>query len=189
MENMADSVLAWSALAIALVWSVGAYNRLVRLRTQVIVAFAVLDGRLAHYLALTDEYLKEASGLALAQAVATPQGGDPATVWVGLQGAGTQFEASLKVARRKPLDAAAMAALQTAHVTLHGSWLRVQDESRDYRNLLRPSVQPGWTENALLVTQASAGFNRVVLAHNAAIGQFPALLLANVFGFRPAGCL
>lgn len=186
---MTDYVAVWAVLAVTLFWSVGAYNRLMRLRAHAVAAFAALDGRLAHYLALVDECLKEASGLALAQAVAAPRAGDPSTVWMGLQGAGTQFEASLKVARRQPLDAAAMAALQTAHATLQVAWMRVQDECRDYRNLLHPSTRPGWTENALLVNEGTAEFNRHVLAYNAAVTQFPALVLASLFGIRPAGRL
>lgn len=177
------------SLALLLFWSVGAYNRLVRLRGQALAAFALLDAHLARYIELVDEHLKAASGLALAQAVAAPRGAGTATAWAGLQGASTQFEASLRVAHKQALDAGAMAALQTAHATLQMSWTRVQDECRAYQDLLSPTGQHRWAENTRLVHQAIAGFNRAVLAYNAAVTQFPALLLAYMFSFRPAGCL
>ena len=186
---MTDTVIVWIVLAVGLFWSVGAYNRLMRLRAQAIAAFSALDPHLSNYVVLVDEQLKAASGLALAQAVAAPRGAGPATAWAGLQGASTQFEASLRVARKQALDAGAMAALETAHATLQMSWARVQEECRDYQDLLSPLGQQQWAENARLATHAIAGFNSAVLAHNAAVTQFPALLLAYLFSFRPAGCL
>jgi LemA protein len=183
------SVWMWGALALVLFWGVGAYNRLVRLRAQAGGQFAVLEARLRHYLVLADDHLREASGLAQAQAVAAPQGSAHSLVWMGLQGARTQFEASLVAAARKPLDAPTMAALQTAHSTLHVAWLRVQDECRLYPELLQTSLEPGWTDNARLVALATTDFNQAVLAYNAAVAQFPAVVLAQVFGFRTAGCL
>ena len=187
---MTDTEIAWVVvLAVALFWSVGAYNRLMRLRALALAAFSALDRHLGHYVVLVDEHLKAASGLALAQAVAAPRSAGPATAWAGLQGASTQFEASLRVARKQVLDAGAMAALQTAHATLQMSWARVQEEGRDYQDLLSPKGRQQWTENARLATHAVAGFNHAVLAYNAAVTQFPALVLAYLFSFRPAGCL
>lgn len=186
---MTGTHIVWTALVLALVWSVGAYNRLMRLRARVRAAFAVLDGHLGQYIVLADDHLKAASGLDLAQAVAAPRSAGPATVWAGLQGAGTQFDASLRVARKHVMDANAMAALQTAHATLEMSWERVQQECRDYRQLLAPMGRDQWVENARMVKQAMSHFNRTVLAHNAAITEFPALLLAYLFSFRPAGCI
>ena len=186
---MTDPVIAWMVLAVVLFWSVGAYNRLMRLRALAIAAFAALDEHLGHYIVLVDDQLKAASGLALAQAVAAPRSAGPATAWAGLQGASTQFEASLRVARKQALDAGAMAALQTAYATLQMSWARVLEECRSYQDLLAPMGQPRWTENTRLASHAMAEFNRAVLAHNAAITQFPALVLARLFSFRPAGCI
>lgn len=184
-----NSLWSWCLLALVLFWGVGAYNRLVRLRGHASAQFAVLEARLRHYLDLADDHLREASGLAQAQAVAAPQGSAHSLVWIGLQGARTQFEASLTACARKPLDAPTMAALQTAHATLNLAWLRVQDECRLYPQLLHSSLEPGWTDNARLVALVTADFNQAVLAHNAAIAQFPAVVLAQVFGFRAAGCL
>jgi len=184
-----ESLLPWGCGAVLLFWAVGAYNRMVRLRSQTMASFGTVHARLRHFLDLADDHLREASGLAQAQALAAPQGAVHAQVWMGLQGARTQFEVSLAAALRKPLDAPTIAALQTAHATLQVAWLRVQDECRLYPQLFVSALEPGWTDNARLVAMATAEFNAAVLAHNAAVGQFPALVLAQIFGFRAAGCL
>ena len=186
---MTPSWIVWITLALALFWAVGAYNRLVRLRAHAIAGFGVLDGHLSSYITIVDEHLKAASGLALAQAAATPPRARPATVWAGLQGSSAQFEASLRVARKRPLDAGAMAALQTASATLQMSWSRVREECRDDQDLLSPAGERTWAENTHNANHASAEFNRAVLAYNAAVTQFPALVLAYLFSFRPAGCI
>ena len=186
---MTDQVVAWLVLAVLVFWSVGAYNRLVRLRSQAITAFGVLDRHLGHYLVLVDEHLKDASGPAPAVTLAPGAAITSTSALAGLHGASSQFDVCLRVARKQALDAGAMAALQTAHTTLQMSWQRVLQE---YRACPDPQVPPGhplWTENTRLAAQAVAEFNRAVLAHNAAIRQFPALLLARLFSFRPAGCL
>ncbi len=183
-----DSALLWLALAVALFWSVGAYNRLVRLRSLAIAAFQVLDARLGNYIVLVDTHITASATInTLAQQPFHPATSTP--VWAGLLGARTQFEASLRVVRRRALDAGAMAALQTAHGTLQAAWARVLAHDRDQAELLPASCGAQWDDNSRLVSHAMAEFNRAVLDHNAAITQFPALLLARIFGFRPAGCL
>ena len=106
-----------------------------------------------------------------------------------LLAASSQFDASLRVARKQALDANGIAALQTALAVLQAAWQRVVEKSLDHQHLLPSTYQSQWAENNQLVSHASAGFNRAVLAYNAAIAQFPALLMARLFAFRPAGCL
>ena len=187
--DMTPSWIGWITLALALFWAVGAYNRLVRLRAQAIAGLVALDGHLSQYIAIVDDLLKTASSLAPAQAAATPRDANPATAWAGLQGASTQFEASLRVARKRALDAGAMAALQTALTTLQVSWSRVCEECRYPQDLVSPTGERLWAENTHHTKHASAEFNRAVVAYNAAVTQFPALLLAYLFSFRPAGCI
>ena len=186
---MTDTLIAWITLPCLLFWSVGAYNRLRRLRAKALVAFAALDAHFAQYIALVDEHLKAASGLTLAQAVAASREADPATAWAGLQGASTQFKASLRVVRKQALDAGAMAELQTAHTTLQMSWERVRRECRAYQALLTSMGEQRLMDNARLASRAMGEFNQAALAYNTAIAQFPAVVLAQLFSFRPAGSL
>lgn len=186
---MKTTLVVWLVMALAVFWVVGAYNRLIRLRAQAIAAFAALDAPLNRYVELAESLGQAASGLALAQAVAAPRGADAATAWAGLQGASTQFEMSLKVARKRVLDAGAMAALQTALSTLQVSWARVESQCRETLDLLAPLGSGQWTENVQASRHAIEEFNRAAEAYNAAIRQFPAVLLAYAFSLPPAGPL
>lgn len=181
---MTDLLPLWWVLALTLFWSVGAYNRLVRLRGQALLAFQPVDARLAQFIIL----LQEQSPLAY-----DPLRTQPllamSSMWTGLQSACTQFDVALRVVRKQVLDAEAMEALQTAYATLHVWWDRLVDEGRTHPEVLPASWQMAWIDNRRQLGDAVEVFNQAVHAHNAAIAQFPALLLAQVFRFRPAGCL
>ena len=80
-----------------------------------------------------------------------------------------------------------MSALQTAYSTLGTSWERLQSEPPDLAGHRIPEVlQQDWSQVALLISPARAEFNRLVVAYNEAIAQFPASLLAWLFAFNPA---
>ena len=177
-------MLPWWALALLLFWAVGAYNRLVRLRGAALTAFQPVDARLSQFITL----LQEQSPLAF-----DPQRTQPLVVpsalWAGLQGASTQFDVALRVVRRQTLDPEAMDALRTAQDTLQVWWDRLVQECKDQPDHAPASWQMAWMDNRRQTAEAAETFNQAVLAHNAAIGQFPALLLARLFSFRAAGCL
>lgn len=185
---MTDSAMAWLVVALVVFWSVGAHNRLIRLRGQAIAAFQALGEPLGRYIALVDEYaLSATAGLAPAQQPVPPDGA--AQACARLQAASTQFDASLRVARRQVLNAGGMAALKTALAVLQAAWARAQGSGPAWQHPLAAAYQLQWAENDQLAAHAMAAFNRAVSDHNAAIAQFPALLLAHLFGFRAAGCL
>jgi len=186
---MTPTTTACIALAITLFWSVGAYNRLVRLRAKTKARFVLLDGHLSQTIMIVVDHLKILSNPPFAQPGTGSVGPNAATVMAGMQGASTQFEASLKVARLQPLDPGAMAALQTALATLQMSWARIHEECGHFHDLSPPLTDQAWTGNTQLIAHASSEFNRAVLAYNAAVRQFPAVVLAYLCGFRPAGCI
>jgi LemA protein len=177
-------MLPWWVLALLLFWAVGAYNRLVRLRGAALAAFQPVDARLSQFIAL----LQEQSPLAF-----EPQRTQPlavtSTLWAGLQGASTQFDVALRVVRRQPLDPEAVEALRTAQETLQVWWDRLVQECRDQPDQAPASWQMAWMDNRRQTAEAADTFNQAVLAHNAAIRQFPALVLARLFSFRSAACL
>jgi hypothetical protein len=111
------------------------------------------------------------------------------TLWAGLQGASTQFDVALRVVRRQPLDPEAVEALRTAQETLQVWWDRLVQECRDQPDQAPASWQMAWMDNRRQTAEAADTFNQAVLAHNAAIRQFPALVLARLFSFRSAACL
>ncbi|MFO1194624.1 MAG: LemA family protein [Rhodoferax sp.] len=181
---MIDDMLPWGLLALAIFWAVGAYNRLVRLRGAVLAAFPPLDARLSQCITL----LQEPAPLRF-----DPSRTQPlllaSSLWTGLNGACTQFDVALRVVRRQVMDPEAVAALRTAHDTLHTWWERLVQDTAYPADHLPAAWQMAWLENRRQVAEAGEVFNQAVRAHNEAIGQFPALLLARLFGFRPAGVL
>ncbi len=183
---MSDSVIVWLAIAVLLFWAMGAYNRLMRLRSQGIVAFLALEGLLSQYLLMVKTHFPQGG---VADAVHSPVQGNELTsaAWAGLAAAAEQFSASLKVAHAQPLNGPTTRALQTALETLCLSWTRLRDLPPDLAGPVLPAtLQSQWEHVALQVNLAQAEFNNTVTNYNEAISQFPAFLLAWVFGFKPA---
>ena len=180
----------WIALAIALFWFVGAYNRLVRLRALALQAYATLDAALVRQLDFVQ-----------ARAAAAP-GAERA-----LQAAIDQLATLLAATRLRPLEPAAIAALATALRVLLGAWQRLHPDqvtSFDAEGMLsRPAPLDGagpadaasrpaamaWPEPSAAAEIARAQFNLAALQYNAAISQFPAVLVAWAVRLRPAAPL
>lgn len=179
---MASSWIYWIAGAVVLFWAVGAYNRLVRLRSEANAAFAALDAELAKQVQLVHDCLPEGQ-----TQPASLFDGLEASFWGGLQGAATQFAASLAAARQKPLEPEGIAALSAAQAVLTMAWERAERD--DAHDLAGPRLPDTLTATrAHIVSQARATaeqFNQAVARYNHAIAQFPAVLLAWLFGFRP----
>lgn len=189
---MSDSLMVWLAIAVLLFWSMGAYNRLVRLRSQGLVAFAALEGLLNQYLELVKTNCPDSgdagdAGDANADPAARPEQDAFSAAWAGLAAATEQFNASLKVVHVQPLKGPTMLALGTALETMSLSWSRLQNLPPDLAGPALPaSLQSQWEQLASQVDIARTEFNGRVVNYNEAIAQFPALLLAWVFGFKPA---
>jgi LemA protein len=171
--------LTWIAVAVLVFWAVGAYNRLVRLRGEANAAFAELDAQLQRQVELVDALVGEEP--------ASIFGGAQASFWGGLQGAAGQLRATLAIARQKPLEPDRIEALGAAQSVLALAWERAERD--DAHDLAGPRLPDELTSQRSQITlQCIAGaerFDRAVGQYNAAIAQFPALLLAWLFGFRP----
>jgi LemA protein len=177
---MPSSLATWIACAVLLFWGVGAYNRLVRLRGEANAAFAELDGHLQRQIELVDAVVGE-----------EPESifeGAQSSFWGGLQGAAAQLRASLAAARHRPLDPERIAALGSAQSVLVVAWDRAErDDAHDLAGARLPDSLTG--QRARLTSDCIAAaerFGRAVAQYNEAIAQFPALLLARLFGFKPA---
>lgn len=201
---MWSSPLFWIAVAIAVFWALGAYNRLMRLRSAAVQAFGGLDAHMVRLLALLGEY-----GAAHTAGVGS-SGATPALA--ALEGAATQLSASLAMARARPLQPDATAALAAARDVLYATWDKTTNAQPSAGRDTEPQGTPEATErlDASAEAPASAGsppashwqthwenhlqqnaqaarvFNDAVQHYNAAIAQFPASVLARVFGFKAA---
>lgn len=177
---MDSTFLPWIFAAVAVFWSVGAYNRLVRLRSDANGAFAALESELAKQVQLVHACLPPEDE----QRASTFHGGSQ--FWGGLQGAAAQLAASLAQARTRPLDPERIAALGAAQEVLAMAWERAERD--DAHDLAGPRLPDSvGTERAHMVhvaQQATENFNAAVQRYNEAITQFPAVLLAWLFGFE-----
>lgn len=195
---MWSSPLFWIVFAIAVFWALGAYNRLMRLRSAVVQAFGSFDAHMVRLVSLMGEY----GAAQVVQQAALPGGvGHPELA--ALQGATTQLSASLAMARARPLQPDAVAALAAAREVLHASWQKATRGGQEAPNVAltgagtAAEASPGasalwqvrWDEHVLQNEQAVRVFNEAVLQYNDAIAQFPANLLAWVFGFKAARSL
>ena len=196
MSALPDSIGSWIVAALLLFWFVGAYNRLMRLRTAALQAYATLDAALVRQLEfIQTRLLAPAEDAALADA----------TVRASLQAATTQLTTLLAATRLKPLDAQGMAALGTALQVLLSAWQRLHPDavtSFDADGMLsRPAPLDGvddpvatsapmaWPEPSAAAEIARSHFNLAVHGYNAAIGQFPAVLVSWAVRLRPAAPL
>jgi LemA protein len=183
---MSNSLVLWGVAAVLLFWSVGAYNRLVRLRSNANAAFAALALELAQQVELVHASLPAS----LIHTGLTQPGDllDEVTeLWSGLRAAATQLTTSLTAMRPRPLDPEAAAALSEARDVLTSAWIRVSQEANDLAGSSIPEgLEQQWRQLTSQSRAAAERFNQAVLRYNEAIGQFPALLLAGLFGFKAA---
>ncbi len=178
---MPKSLPSWILAAVLLFWAVGAYNRLMRLRAEAHSAFSGVEAEFAKQIELVRKHLP---GAELTQPAPLEQ---ESTFWAGLQAAAAQFAASLAAAHNRPLEPRRIAALSAARDVLATAWERAeQDETHDLAGPRLPdTVLARRSQLALQTHSAVDQFNQAVVRYNAGIAQFPALLLAWLFGFKP----
>ncbi len=178
----------WLLSAILVFWALGAYNRLVRLRAQVVQQFAPLEAVLMNYQELVHQ--------AVTAAASAPQLWAAASITPDL---GSDHLTRLQVAAS--LSTVAMARMQT-HALEEDSIKAMQDAASELQDawaaLIHPDVyyisvpealKQRWLELDLLVTPELQRFNNAITDYNQAIAQYPAALLAKLFQFHPASIL
>ena len=182
---LTTSVLGWLLLGVLVFWAVGAYNRLVRLRSVALLAFGALDAQWLRHTELLSATVPMPVLVPVADGpVAAPVEPEP-PVPTALAAASAQLMASLAVARSRPLERDAIAALAAARSVWDMAWAQVQDQGDANKAL----AQQRWELWATQAAAAQSEFNSVICQHNLAVSQFPAVVLARLFGFRPAGSL
>ncbi len=200
MSLFRDSLAYWVVGAILLFWFVGAYNRLMRLRASALQAYATLDAALLRQL----DFVQMHSLKRPADAADPP---DPALV--SLHATTAQLTTLLAVTRQRPLTATNIAALATALHVMLAAWQRLHPDAvmrfEPDGTLARVVAQQSGTESASVPSTpteltpwpepsaaaeiARGQFNRAVAHYNAAIRQFPAVLVAWVMQLHPAAAL
>ena len=204
MSLLPESLASWIVIAVLLFWFVGAYNRLVRLRAAVLQAYGALDAALSKQL----DFVQASITAAPAATDAANAPSESLSSIAPLQAATTQLATLLAATRLHPLDGGGMAALATALQVWASAWRRQHPDDVTVFDadgtLSRPTAAapgPGvpavaglagsmaWPEPSAAAEIARSQFNLAVASYNAAIGQFPTLLVAWAVRLRPAAPL
>ena len=172
-----------AVLASLIFWSVGAYNRLVRLKNSIANAFGQIDVQLKRRYELIPN-LVEAARKYLSHERETLE---------AVIAARNQAKSASDVARSRPSNALAVSTLAVAEQALSSSLGQLFALSEAYPELKADqtirelSEELTSTENK--VTFARQAFNDAVLDYNNAQGQFPAVVVARMFSFAPSAML
>ena len=172
-----------AVLASLIFWSVGAYNRLVRLKNIIANAFGQIDVQLKRRYELIPN-LVEAARKYLSHERETLE---------AVIAARNQAKSASDVARSRPSNALAVSTLAAAEQALSSSLGQLFALSEAYPELKADqtirelSEELTSTENT--VTFSRQAFNDAVLDYNNAQGQFPAVLVARLFSFAPSAML
>ena len=160
--------------AVVVFWIVGAYNRLVRLRSDLVARFGTVDDRYRQRHALLERQLEL---LSAALAAAAPR-------LDALRAACRQADTARERARTRPGAASAITSLRVAEDILADARSRLPVQSVAGTDLPELNAKLATSDTAL--SFARAEFNTAVGAYNDAVRQFPTLLVARLFNFRSA---
>ena len=170
-------VIFWVIGAALTFWMVGAYNRLVRLRGDIVRQFAPMDVQFRLRQALL---LRQIDALAPTLASAGPR-------LDALRAACQQADLVGALAKLKPTAADAITSLRVAEGILAEARARLPVQGAPGLDLAGLATQLGATDSTLAFARGQ--FNAAVQAYNQAVQQFPTLLVAGLFGLHPASTL
>lgn len=176
---MNSSVYFSVGLALLVFWATGAYNRLVRLRSQGLLAFGLLEGLFRQYVELVTVKLPIDTG-------SPDYGQSPPT---DMAQASQQFSTTLKRTRHQPLDGTLMDTLKQDYERLLLTHRHLEAHTWDGGQGAVERWRIQCEQVRAHIELARADFNRQVDAYNEAISEFPAILLVWLIGFKPARCL
>ena len=170
----------WIVLALlagVLVWAVAAYNRLVVLKNRIANAFGQIDVQLKRRHDLVPNLVEVARGYLKHEA---------ATLEAVIK-ARAQAMGAAQAAREAPGDAGRIGQLAQAEALLGGSLGRLMVLTENYPELKADATMRELSEE-LTSTENRIGFarqayNDQALEFNDAATQFPALVVARLFGF------
>ncbi len=176
--------LVWSVIGVVIgFWMVGAYNRLMRLRNQLGVAWAQIDALLMR----REEALTQMIA-ALREPLVDESGALDA-----LAAAQIHVHASADGVRQKPESADATRAFAATLGPWASAFSRVtalveqRPQVHQAESVATPRAE--LTESQARWPFARQAFNDAVQAYNAAAAQWPTRLLARLFSFRAASPL
>ncbi len=164
-----QTLLIALAAAVLVFWSVGAYNRLVGLRNELLRCFAPVDEQFRARQTLLQRWADAAAEA------------DPGAL-ESFRAACQQAEAACAHVRASPARAGSLTSLRLAEDILAQARGRLPTSTDE-------AIAAALAEADTTLTFARRQFNEAAHAYNRAVSQFPTWLLARLFGFRKAGTL
>jgi LemA protein len=175
---MTSTQIGFAVSGVLLVcWIVGAYNRMVSLRNILAERFAAIDALCRSRYALIE---RQVELLATALAGARPR-------LDALHAASRQADAARAYAQARPAMASAVTSLRVAEEILADARARLPVQTMAGDEL--PEINARLTSDDATLDFARREFNAAVGHYNAAVRQFPTVLVARLFGFRAGATL
>lgn len=169
--------------ALLVFWTVGAYNRLVRLKNIIANSFGQIDVQLKRRYDLIPNLVEAARGYLQHES----------STLEAVIAARNQAQSASDTVRAGPTRVSAVVALAAAEQALDVSLGRLFALAEAYPELKADqtirelSEELTSTENKVAFSRQA--YNDAVLDYNDSQGQFPALLVARLFGFAPSAML
>lgn len=176
-------IFTLAIIALIIFWSVGVYNRLIKLRNEITNAFAQIDVQLKRRHDLIPNLVE----------VARKYMEHERDTLERVTAARAQAIAAADLVRSQPNQAGALKSLNLAEQVLSSAMGRLNVVMESYpelkadQNLRELSEELTHTENKVAFSRQL--FNDVTLEFNNGIHQFPANIIAGLFGFRTASML
>ncbi len=186
---MDGSLLLWMGLALSIFWSVGVYNRLMRMRARGLSALGSVEKHMRLFADLVQAIVTQGS---VGDVHKSSSAAAPAVDgWTRLQAAWLVVDQALKDTKSaNALSVAPLACLAQAYEGLLDAWRQLNDVPPDLAGPVVPaSMRTQWEAVALRVETARGGFNQILTLYNEALDQFPARLVVGFMGFQPGGQL
>jgi LemA protein len=161
-------------LALAVFWAVGAHNRLVRLRADVVRQWSGVD---AVWLRLL---VRMQGGMAARQSLATAAGEDDLQA---LQSACDELLEALSQARLQPLDGESQKQVQVQHQKVVAEIRRMLQTSNE---AIKPDLDIALNRMRQTLPAALIPYHVAVAAYNEALAMQPAAWLARRLNLQPA---
>lgn len=161
-------------LALVLFWAVGAYNRLTRLRGEVLRQWATVDTVWLKWL------MRFQGAVSARQILAWSSEADDLQA---LQDASDALIEALAEARQQSLDADSLTRLQARHEAL---MVCIDEVVQRVPETLRPHLQSAQVRILQNLPMALVPYHAAVAQYNSAVAQAPARWLAQRVRLRPA---
>jgi LemA protein len=185
---MNASLLLWLLLATMVFWTVGVYNRLMRLRARGWDALGSVDKCMTQQVVLVNRQFGGAEDADLRLIMADASDTQP--TWTNFLNSILAQDEALRKLRAHPLAAEPMQALALAADATQNEWLHLRSSPADLAGSAIPDEMAyEWDALADKCRVSRGGLNQILASYDAAIALFPARLLAGFMGFEPVGRL